>query len=150
MSRRADSRRVPEQQANAVVKALYDEADRLDWEHLSPSSRTAQYDRWVTEPTIGDVLTKYMTSESARSWIKDGPMKEYSRARLGAGRYAQFRPASGPTPQQMVAHALGPTASVIPDSFGDKPFHCAAMTAAGGGFVAWGRHATSDTLSGYA
>lgn len=138
MTRRADSRRVPQDQADAVVEALYDQADQSDWMHLSPTQRTAQYDKWTTEPTIGGILTRYMTPESARSWIKDGPMKEYARARLGAGRYAQFRPASGPGPQVIVAHAFGPSAATVADTFGYKPFHCAATIESGRAFVSWG------------
>ena len=49
------------------------------------------YTQWVesTNP-IGRILAPYMTPEAARSWIKDGPMKEYSRANRGAGRYAEL------------------------------------------------------------
>ena len=104
---RYDSRRVPQEQIDSVVKALYADADRLGWEHLSPQQRTAQYDQWVTNPAIGGVLTTCMSSENARSWIKDGPMKEYGRARQGAGRYARFGSADGPTAGQIAAHALG-------------------------------------------
>src|SRR4051812_10617052 len=103
----SESRRVPRNQVESVVKALYAAADRLDWEHMTTNARTAQYDEWVTVPEIGGVLTGYMSSENARSWIKDGPMKEYARAQLGAGRYAQFGSTKGPTAGQLVTHALG-------------------------------------------
>lgn len=137
---RPDSRRVPQEQINGVVKALYADADRLDWEHLAPSGRTAQYDQWVGDPAIGVVLTRHMSSENARSWIKDGPMKEYGRARQGAGRYAKFGSAQGATPEQIARHALGPTASVVEGSVGVKPFHLAALAEAGATptYVAWG------------
>lgn len=136
---RYDSRRVPQEQIDSVVKALYADADRLGWEHLSPQQRTAQYDQWVTNPAIGGVLTTCMSSENARSWIKDGPMKEYGRARQGAGRYARFGSADGPTAGQIAAHALGAGAVVVDGSVGVKPFHCVA-TASGDRptYVAWG------------
>jgi len=136
---RSDSRRVPRVQIDSVVKALYADADRLRWEHLSPQQRTAQYDQWVTNPAIGGVLTTCMSSENARSWIKDGPMKEYGRARQGAGRYANFGSAEGPTAGQIVAHALGTGAVVVVGSTGVKPFHCVATASDGGStYVAWG------------
>lgn len=119
-----DSRRLPRDQVESVVKALYSAADRLDWEHQPPSVRTAQYDDWVTDAEIGGILTRYMSAENARSWIKDGPMKEYGRARLGAGRYAKYGTPSGPSPEQLAVHALGTGASVIDGSIGVKPFHC--------------------------
>lgn len=133
-----DSRRVPRDQVGSIVKALYAAADRLDWEHLPLNARTAQYDDWVGEPEIGGVLAKYMSTENARSWIKDGPMKEYARARLGAGRYAKFGSVSGPTAAQLVAHALGTGAEIVADSEGVKPSHCLAAVGDEVTYVAWG------------
>jgi len=133
-----DSRRAPRDQVESVVKALYAAADRLDWEHLPASARTAQYDDWVSEPEIGGVLTKYMSAENARSWIKDGPMKEFARARLGAGRYAKFGFASGPSAAQLVRHALGPDAQLVANSEGVKPSHCLVKVDDAVTYVAWG------------
>lgn len=136
----ADSRRVPSEQVDAVVKALYADADRLDWEHLALNRRTAQYDQWVGDAEVGGVLTEHMSSENARSWIKDGPMKEYSRAIQGAGRYARFGSTQGPTPAQIAVHALGDPTVVVEGSQGVKPFHCVASSEDGSAltFVAWG------------
>ena len=120
------------------MKALYAAADRLDWEHLPASARTSQYDDWVSDVEIGGVLTKYMSTENARSWIKDGPMKEHARARLGAGRYARFGSASGPTAAQLVAHALGADAEIVAKSEGVKPSHCLAKVDGDVTYVAWG------------
>lgn len=131
------SRRVPRDQIESVVKALYADADRVDWEHLPPSARTNQYDEWVMDTEIGGVLTKYMSVENARSWIKDGPMKEYGRARLGAGRYAKFGSSSGPSPEQLVAHALGNDAVIVEGSVGVKPFHCLATIDGSRTYLAW-------------
>jgi hypothetical protein len=133
----AESRRVPKDQIEGVVKALYAGADRLDWEHLPATNRTSQYDDWVTDPEIGGVLTKYMSSENARSWIKDGPMKEYGRARLGAGRYARFGSAIGPTADDVVKHALGSDAAMVVNSQGVKPFHCLTKVDRTTTFVVW-------------
>lgn len=133
----SQSRRVPRDQIESIVKALYAAADRLDWEHLPPADRTSHYDEWVNDTEIGGVLTKYMSTENARSWIKDGPMKEYSRARLGAGRYAKFGSSSGPTQQQLVTHALGKDAEIVESSFGIKPFHCLAKVGGTTTYLAW-------------
>lgn len=132
-----DPRRIPRDQVKSVVTALYAAADRLDWEHLSANARTDLYDEWTTDSEIGGVLTKYMSSENARSWIKDGPMKEYGRARLGAGRYAEFGSSAGLTPESVVTRVLGPTAQIIPNSFGVKPLHCLAEAKGATTYVAW-------------
>jgi hypothetical protein len=136
----SESRRVPAEQVEAIVKALYADADSLDWEHLPPGRRTVHYDKWVSASEIGAVLNLYMSSENARSWIKDGPMKEYGRARQGAGRYAKLGSAQGTTPEQIANHALGATASIAEGSMGVKPFHCVATTSLNSArtYVAWG------------
>lgn len=148
----AESRRVPKDQIDGVVKVLYAAADRLDWEHLPASYRTAQYDDWVTDHEIGGVLTKYMSAENARSWIKDGPMKEYGRARLGAGRYARFGSSVGPTAEQLVRHTLGSESVVLDNTTGIKPFHCLAKVEGATTYVVWDaaknlRHLVWSTLN---
>lgn len=135
---RSDSRRVPADRIDLVVRALYSDAVRMDWIHLSPQQRTVQYDKWVLDPAIGAVLTEHMSSETARSWIKDGPMKEYARARQGAGRYARFGTLSGPTADQVAVRALGANARVVEASEGVKPFHCVASLNGSETYVAWG------------
>lgn len=135
---RADSRRVPEDKRAEVVKALYADASRVEWEFLPINQRTAQYDKWVVAPEIGGVLTGYMSTETARSWIKDGPMKEYARARQGVGRYAKFGSKAAVAPAQVVARALGPEAIVVNETFGVKPLHCVGVLAKRETYVAWG------------
>lgn len=136
---RADSRRVPADQIDSVVKALYADADRLGWAHCPLQQRTEQYDKWVADPDVGGILTQHMASETARSWIKDGPMKEYARAQQGAGRYARFGSSEGLSAEQVVVHAMGHQARVAEGSEGVKPFHCLAYAADGAQtYVAWG------------
>lgn len=135
---RADSRRVPQEQIDSVVKALYADADRVGWEHLSPQRRTAMYDQWVTDPQVGGVLTEFMSAETARSWIKDGPMKEYGRARQGAGRYAKFGSTEDETGSKVVAHAIGRDALVVEGTIRVKPFQCVAQLGDRRTFVTWG------------
>lgn len=132
-----DSRRVPRDQVGTIVKAVYAEAERIDWEHLPGSARTAQYDKWVTDPDVGGVLTLYMSVENARSWLKDGPMKEFGRAKLGAGRYAKYGTQTGPTPEQLIAHVLGSEATLVEGSLGVKPMHCHATLDSSKTLVVW-------------
>jgi hypothetical protein len=130
---------LPAAQLAAVVTALYREAGDVGWATLSPSDRSRLYDQWVDEPRIGKILTSYMTPEAARSWIKDGPMKEYANARRGIGRYARFGMHGGTGPSDIVVAALGPGAAVVSGTEGVKPPHCQASTAAGKvTYLAWG------------
>src|SRR3954451_17870778 len=130
---------LPEEQLAAVVTALYADADVAGWDTLSLADRTRTYSAWVEDPRVGGILTRYMPSEAARTWIKDGPMKEYGRARRGAGRYARFGRQGGTTAADVVRFVLGDGATVVDGTYGDKPFHCMANDDRGQtNYVAWG------------
>jgi hypothetical protein len=130
---------LPPKQLAAIVTALYADADESGWAHLPPAERTRLYGQWIDDPRVGKILTKYMTPEQARSWIKDGPMKEYANARRGAGRYARFGRQGGTGGSDVATAALGPGAKVLDGSEGVKPPHCYAIDATGErAYLAWG------------
>jgi hypothetical protein len=131
---------LPAEAQAAVITALYAAADDMGWTTLGPADRSLAYSNWVEDPSVGGVLTRYMTPEQARSWIKDGPMKEYGRALRGAGRYAAFGRQGGTGPEDVVAHAVGSGTRIIAGSLGSKPLHCLAEPAddAAPVYVAWG------------
>lgn len=130
---------LPSDQLAAVVTALYDQADSDGWATLSPGDRSQRYTTWIEDPLVGGILTRYMTPEAARAWIKDGPMKEYARASRGAGRYAEFGRTGGTTPLDIVRVAVGENSEVEPGSSSVKPFSCQARTADGDlAYITWG------------
>ena len=130
---------IPEKQLATIVTALYGDADSHDWAHLPPQEHTRLYREWVNDPRIGKILTAYMTPEQARSWIKDGPMKEYANARRGVGRYARFGRHGGTNASNIAATALGLGAKVIDGTEGVKPPHCHGEDAAGSvAYLTWG------------
>jgi hypothetical protein len=130
---------LPEETQAAVVTAIYQDADDHGWDNLSPADRSAVYDGWINNPRVGGILTRYMTPEQARSWIKDGPMKEYSQAKRGMGRYAEFGRTGGTSPADIVRTALGPRAVIVTGSQRVKPFRCLAETREGQQvLVVWG------------
>lgn len=129
---------VPEAQLADVVKALYDGAQTQNWTHLSPGDRSRAYSAWVDDERVGGVLTKYMTPEAARAWIKDGPMKEYSRALRGTGRYARFGVFESTSPIDIVHAALGANWHLVENTLGVKPHHAIAANESGEmAYVAW-------------
>ena len=129
---------VPEAQLASAVTALYADAHVQNWTHLPLAERSRAYSAWVADERIGGVLTRYMTPEATRAWIKDGPMKEYSRAIRGAGRYARFGRTGGTTTEEIIRAALGQDWSLVPDSAGVKPFHAHAVGPSGVVvYVAW-------------
>lgn len=122
-----------------IVEAIYGDADRLGWQTMPLPDRTKTFNDWIGDDRVGGILTRFMTPEQARSWIKDGPMKEYARALRGAGRYAAQGRHGGTGPLDVVRHALGTNAE-IDGLVGTKPLHCLARQAndAGTAFVTWG------------
>jgi hypothetical protein len=141
MTRQRRDKLLPANQLEGVIAAIYADAEAMDWEHQTLAEKTRQYARWIHDERVGQILTQYMTTEAARAWIKDGPMKEFHRARRGAGRYAEFGQASVTGPHDVVRHALGEGWHVVDDRVGVKPFHCEAEHKGDLAFVTWGQAA---------
>jgi hypothetical protein len=115
-----------ERHVAGVVKKLFADASLLDWERLTTSEKTAQYATWLEEADVGGVLSDWMSPEEARVWLKDGPMKEFSRALAGFGTYAGLLDDHPRSPRVLVGAALGNEWSIILGSEGAKPLHCDA------------------------
>lgn len=120
--------RLPPDIEHRIVAKLYADAQRLDWLHVNQAEHKEQYASWLKEPSIGGVLFQFMTPERARVWIKDGPMKEYSRALAGAGKYARFVEKEPISAHLIIRASLGEEWSMVPGSQGIKPLHCAAKS----------------------
>jgi hypothetical protein len=118
--------RIPKDVENKVVSKLYADAAAIDWAHLTPQQRSAQYTKWVQDSLVGGRLKEYLTAESARVWIKDGPMKEWSRSISGVGKYAALVEGSQDTHVKLVRKALGEDWTVLPDSLRIKPLRLVA------------------------
>lgn len=75
-------------------------------------------------------------------------MKEYARANRGTGRYASFGRRGGTTPADIVRHALGETAQIVPGTEAVKPLRSHAVDDQGARtLVLWGdRRAFKDLL----
>lgn len=128
---------LPPRVHESVVRAIYADADRLGWQTLPHAGRTETFNRWIADERVGGTLTRFMTPEQARSWIKDGPMKEYGRALRGAGRFAEYGRHGGTGPVDVVRHALGPDAVVVTGSLGSKPLHCIGEVNGASAYIAW-------------
>jgi hypothetical protein len=111
----------PELQAR-VARAAYAAAEACDWPSLSDRERSEIYAKWLEDPQIGLPLREFMGPEKARVWLKDGPMKEYARARFGVGQWTQYLPDGARNgADALVNKALGPRWSVEPGSRQIKP-----------------------------
>jgi len=129
---------LPAEVERRVVARLYATADRIGWADLSVVERSAQYGFWVADPDVGGLLTTFMPVSQARVWIKDGPMKEWARARSGVGKYAALIPDGGHTAAQLVHMALGKDWEVDPDSLRIKPLRVRARNAEDEVIFTWG------------
>ncbi len=74
---------VPRKVEDLVCRKIFSDMAALSWEGLGHTARSEQYERWVSSADVGDRLSLYMPVERVRVWIKDGPVKEYPRARWG-------------------------------------------------------------------
>ncbi|WP_020519357.1 hypothetical protein [Catelliglobosispora koreensis] len=128
---------VPLSVRDEVVKLLYADADRLEWERLPDHRKAEQYQRWADDTNIGRRLGDY--TSDVHGWIKEIPLKEYSRALEGLGRFAKFT-ARGYTPaEEFLPRLLGGSWSIVAGSVGDRPTHCMATNGSGLRYVCWGK-----------
>lgn len=130
---------LPRALRESVTRTLYASAGAVDWENLGDREKTAQYNRWLAQPEIGGQLTRFVSKEEARVWIKDVPMKEYSRAQFGLGPFASLVGAPRCTPQTVVSAVHGDNWSVLEGSVKVKPARCTAVGPSGQSRLFWGR-----------
>ena len=123
--------RIPPAVESKVVAHLYADATTLDWANLTSREHSAQYERWVKDPEVGGRLREYLTDSALRVWIKDGPMKELSRARSGIGRFAKLVPGADQIPPRLVSRVLGADWTLQPGSLRGKPMRLIARHTTG-------------------
>lgn len=132
---------VPRKVEDLVCRKIFSDMAELSWEGLGHTARSEQYERWVSAADVGERLSLYLPVERVRVWIKDGPVKEYPRARAGVGRFANLVEASS-GPDMVVRLALGDCWEPIEGSLRVKPLRVSARSRAHGSgdelVVAWG------------
>jgi hypothetical protein len=129
---------LPESLRRDVVAEVYRQADELDWDALADRLHTAIYDGWLDEPAIGGQLTRFLTRERARVWLKDVPMKEYARARNNIGPFADLVASRFPSPGQIARQVLGPDWDMIDGTVDDKPNRCLIANGTTRRLMIWG------------
>jgi hypothetical protein len=123
--------KIPPEVETAVVTHLYSDAHKLDWSSLRPQQRSSQYDKWVEDPEVGGKLKAYLTPSSARVWIKDGPMKEWTRAQSGIGKYAKLMDDPAATQRKVVQKGLGSGWEALSETLKVKPLRITARNPEG-------------------
>ncbi|MGW2161636.1 hypothetical protein [Nonomuraea sp. NPDC001699] len=105
-----------------IVRLLYGEAADVNWTFLPDAERTRLYQQWTADPRIGGRLLPFVgTPENVRPWIKDGPMKEYTRATYGVGKYAPLVAKPTTSVEVLVEKAIGAGWLVDLESLDIKP-----------------------------
>ena len=118
--------RIPKEVETKVVTKLYADAKKLDWGGCTPQQHSAQYAKWVSDPEVGGRLLEYLSTGDTRVWIKDGPMKEWSRAASGVGKFAGLVEGAQDTTTRLVQKALGDGWTVDNDTLRVKPLRVTA------------------------
>lgn len=113
--------KIPADVRGQVAAEVIKRAIELVWEDLSMSERSRTYEMWVDDPLIGGKLRNYIPATAIRVWIKDGPMKEYARARRGIGSYARFVGHIERLEDEIVRRVLGSEWEIVDEKLGVKP-----------------------------
>lgn len=137
---------IPEELRRQVIATVYRRADELDWDGLTQRDRTMWYSRWLDEEPIGGVLTRFMPRERVRGWLKDVPMKHYTRARAGLGPYASLASRRLPGPESIARQVLGPSWSLVEGTLAEKPNRCRVRDGDRHHLMIWGPPANLSAL----
>lgn len=108
----------------SIIAEVYRQAGDLDWDGLTDKQRSTMYDRWLDDPAIGGELTRFLSRERARVWLKDVPMKEYARARNGIGSFSDLVTIRFPDPGQIARQVLGDEWRAVDGTIREKPNRC--------------------------
>lgn len=130
--------RMPADVRARVAKTILERSIAAGWEDLNSRQRSGLYNAWVVDPQIGGVIGEYLPPEKIRVWIKDGPMKEYARARRGLGPYAQYVPDVEPMEEEITSRVLGAGWHFVPGSVDVKPSRFRASDGETTVAVIWG------------
>lgn len=122
----------------AIIAEIYRQAGDLDWDGLTDKERSTAYDRWLDDSSIGGELTRFMSRERARVWLKDVPMKEYARARSGIGSFADLVTVRLPGPGQIARQVLGADWDAVDGTIQEKPNRCVVSDGQGRRLMIWG------------
>jgi hypothetical protein len=130
-----------------VITELYQQASDLDWEILPVAQKKIQYRRWVEDPRVGGRLRGFFDDHRIGTWIKDTPMKEYTRAQEGFGSMAAYAVRRFPGPEHLIYIALGEDWKIQPGSLDEKPMHCTVVSDEAKRYICWGRPNTFRDLT---
>lgn len=122
----------------AIVAEVYRQAGELDWDGLTDKQRSSVYDQWLDDPAIGRELTRFLSRERARVWLKDVPMKEYARARSGIGVYSDLATIRLPGPGQIARQVLGGDWDMAEGTIHEKPNRCVISNGHDKRLMIWG------------
>jgi hypothetical protein len=81
---------------------------------------------------------RFLSRERARVWLKDVPMKEYSRARSGIGAFSDLVTVRLPSPGQIARQVLGEGWDAVNGTVREKPNRCVISNGHDERLMMWG------------
>lgn len=130
--------RLPADVREEVSRTILARATEMGWDDLTLSERSEVYSQWIDDAEIGGKLTHYLPRERIRVWIKDGPMKEFSRAKRGLGSLANYVDQPSQLESTLATRLLGPSWQVRHDSIRVKPARFIASDGTTDVTILWG------------
>ena len=129
---------IPDNLRREVVAEVYRQAGKRDWDGLTDRQRSVLFDRWLDVLAVGGVLTRFVSRERARVWLKDVPMKEYARARNGIGPFSELVTSRFPNPGQIARQVLGTGWDAVEGTLREKPNRCVISNGQDQRLMMWG------------
>lgn len=72
---------IPDSVREEVRNRVWAAADSMNWITLSVAAKSKQYEAWTREPTVGGLLSHYISLGDVRVCLKDTFLKDYARTR---------------------------------------------------------------------
>lgn len=70
---------VPDHVREKLRTRLWELADEKQWISLSTAEKSASYEAWTRDPSVGGVLSRFISVSDVRLYLKDTLLKDYSR-----------------------------------------------------------------------
>ena len=137
---------VPQNVRESVLLELHRQVGLLDWEEIPSREKSRYYAQWVEDPQIGGQLADHYTAEGMRVWLKDGPLKEYTRSLEDFGPFARYATKRLSPPSEFIVEVLGDKWEIVPGSVAEKPMHCMATDGDQQRYICWGKPGTFRDL----
>lgn len=73
--------KIPQNIKDDICTRVWAEADMVNWLRLGDVEKSRQYEKWMIDANVGEVIGQFLDQRNIRVYLKDSVMKPYGRER---------------------------------------------------------------------